>query len=59
MEAAFAEAGLVVEELVRPAPLPECREVDPVAWERLTTGPWFLFVVLSAPGGSSGSRPGG
>ncbi|WP_272476551.1 class I SAM-dependent methyltransferase [Baekduia alba] len=59
MEAAFAAAGLVVEALVEPAPLPACREANPVAWERLTTRPWFLFAVLSAPGGSSASPPRG
>ncbi|HET6506643.1 MAG TPA: methyltransferase domain-containing protein [Baekduia sp.] len=53
---AFAAAGLEVEELVEPAPLRECRAADPVAWERLTSGPWFLVAVLSAPGRTTAGR---
>jgi SAM-dependent methyltransferase len=59
MHAAFAEAGLRVDALVEPRPLAACRERDPVAWERLTTRPWFLFAVLSAAGGRRPGRPDG
>jgi SAM-dependent methyltransferase len=56
MLAAFAAAGLAVEEVVEPEPLPECRQVDPVAWERLSGRPWFLVFVLSAPGRRTAGR---
>ena len=56
MEAAFAASGFAVDAWVEPAPVAECRDADPVAWERLTGGPWFLFAVLSAAGGRSASR---
>jgi SAM-dependent methyltransferase len=56
MEEAFAASGLRVDAWVQPAPVPECRTADPVAWERLTTQPWFLFAVLSAAGGRPASR---
>jgi hypothetical protein len=59
MEAAFAEAGLAVDAWIEPSPSPECRTADPVAWERLSAGPWFVLVALSARGGSPGSRPRG
>jgi SAM-dependent methyltransferase len=49
MEAAVAAAGLALEEWVLPRPLPECEAADPVAWERLTTLPWFVFGVLRVP----------
>jgi SAM-dependent methyltransferase len=48
MEAAIAAAGLRLERWVLPRPLPACAAADPVAWERLTTQPWFVFGVLSA-----------
>lgn len=58
MLAAFADAGLEVEALVEPAPLPECRVVDPLAWERLSGRPWFLVVLLTVPGRRpAGRRP--
>jgi SAM-dependent methyltransferase len=47
---AFAAAGLVVERIAEPQPLPECRERFPAAWAQLTTQPWFVFFVLSAAG---------
>lgn len=50
MEAAIGAAGLTLERWVEPAPLPECERADPVAWERLTGGPWFVFGVLRVPG---------
>jgi SAM-dependent methyltransferase len=59
MEAAFAAAGLSVDAWVEPMPVEACRAADPVAWERLTGGPWFLFAVLSAAGGRPASRPRG
>ena len=59
MEAAFRAAGFRVDAWVEPAPLAICREADPVAWERLTTQPWFLFAVLSAAGGRPASPPRG
>lgn len=47
MFSAFAQAGLRVERLSEPQPLPECRERFPEAWERLTTQPNFLFFRLT------------
>lgn len=46
MRRAFAAAGLEVAARVEPVPLEACRAADPVAWERLTTRPWFLVFVL-------------
>jgi SAM-dependent methyltransferase len=45
--AALAQAGWRVERLEEPRPLPACRELDPAAWERLTTKPAFLFLRLA------------
>jgi SAM-dependent methyltransferase len=42
----IAEAGFRVDELSEPQPLPEVRELDPEAWERLTRNPHFLFLRL-------------
>jgi hypothetical protein len=42
----IAEAGFRVDELSEPQPLPEVRERDPEAWERLTKHPHFLFLRL-------------
>ncbi|WP_051222612.1 class I SAM-dependent methyltransferase [Conexibacter woesei] len=53
MEASIAASGLVLERWVEPQPLPACEVADPVAWERLTTLPWFVFGVLSAGACSS------
>jgi SAM-dependent methyltransferase len=50
MEAAISRAGLTIDEWVTPRPLPACERADPVAWERLTTLPWFVFGVLRAAG---------
>lgn len=50
MEASIAAAGLTLEEWVMPQPLGECQAADPVAWERLTTLPWFVFGVLRVAG---------
>jgi SAM-dependent methyltransferase len=43
---AFAEAGLRVERLAEPLPLPEAGERFPEHWARLRTRPWFLFLRL-------------
>jgi ubiquinone/menaquinone biosynthesis C-methylase UbiE len=53
MEASIAASGLTLERWVAPRPLPACEAADPVAWERLTTLPWFVFGVLSAGACSS------
>jgi SAM-dependent methyltransferase len=50
MEAAIGAAGLTIDEWVTPRPLPACESADPVAWERLSTRPWFVFGVLRAAG---------
>jgi SAM-dependent methyltransferase len=47
MFAAIAEAGFRVDCLSEPAPLDECRERFPEAWERLSTQPHFLFFRLT------------
>jgi SAM-dependent methyltransferase len=44
----IAEAGLRLDELSEPQPLPEARERFPDAWERLTKKPHFLFLRLVA-----------
>ena len=41
-----AEAGLRVDELSEPQPLPEMRERFPDVWQRLTTKPHYLFLRL-------------
>lgn len=46
----FGAAGLTLERWVMPRPSGECEAVDPVAWERLTTLPWFVFGVLRVGG---------
>ena len=46
MCADIAAAGLVIERLVEPAPLPELAEIDPAAYELLSTAPRFLFLRL-------------
>jgi ubiquinone/menaquinone biosynthesis C-methylase UbiE len=48
MTSSFAAAGLVVEETILPRPAEACREADPVAWERLSTLPWFVLFALRA-----------
>jgi SAM-dependent methyltransferase len=53
---AFAASGLVLEETILPRPLEACRDADPVAWERLTTLPWFVLFALSVPGRTPGAR---
>lgn len=47
MWAAIADADFVVERLIEPQPLPECRERFPEAWQRLSTQPQFLFFRLT------------
>ncbi len=42
-----AAAGLVIERLVEPAPLPELAELDPAAYEVLVSAPRFLFLRLA------------
>ena len=42
----IADGGFHVDELSEPQPLPEVRERDPEAWERLTRNPHFLFLRL-------------
>jgi SAM-dependent methyltransferase len=56
MSDAFAASGLVLEETILPRPLETCRDADPVAWERLTTLPWFVLFALSVPGRTPGAR---
>jgi len=48
MTAAFASCGFVIEQLVEPEPLPELRERDAAAYERLRTNPTFLCFRLRA-----------
>lgn len=43
---AIAGGGFSIERLVEPMPLPELEGRDPVAFEKLTTRPRFLFFVL-------------
>ena len=45
---AFAAAGLQVERLAEPLPLPAARERFPEDWVRLSTRPHFLFLRLRA-----------
>ncbi|HEY6737896.1 MAG TPA: methyltransferase domain-containing protein [Actinopolymorphaceae bacterium] len=42
--AALGEAGLGIDEIVEPMPLPELATQNPEAYQRLTTRPWFLCV---------------
>jgi SAM-dependent methyltransferase len=42
----IADGGFRIDELSEPQPLPEVRERDPEAWERLTKNPHFLFLRL-------------
>ncbi|WNV76526.1 methyltransferase domain-containing protein [Geodermatophilus sp. DSM 44513] len=44
MTRALREAGLVVETIEEPQPDPAVRDLDPRAWESLTTSPRFLFL---------------
>jgi len=46
MTEAIAAAGFVIERLVEPQPQPEARDVDPAAYEALSTQPAFLFFRL-------------
>ena len=50
--AAVRDAGLWVDELEEPMPLPECEERHPEAWEILTTRPRFLYLRLLKRGRS-------
>lgn len=43
---AIADAGFVIERLVEPKPVEECREVHPETFQKLTTEPWFLLFCL-------------
>jgi SAM-dependent methyltransferase len=43
----IADGGFRVDELSEPQPMPEVRERDPEAWERLTKKPHFLFLRLA------------
>ena len=47
MFSAFDEAGFDVRAVSEPQPLPECRERDPDAWQRLTRRPHYLFFRLA------------
>jgi SAM-dependent methyltransferase len=42
----IADGGFRVDELSEPHPLPEVRELDAEAWQRLTKKPHFLFLRL-------------
>ncbi|WP_354701179.1 tRNA methyltransferase [Paraconexibacter sp. AEG42_29] len=43
--AALTDAGFALESLEEPQPEPVVRELDPVAWAKLTTAPRFLFLA--------------
>jgi SAM-dependent methyltransferase len=56
--AAISEAGFVIDRLVEPAPQPGLQERDPRAYDKLRTGPAFLFFRLAKRGPDhSGSGP--
>jgi len=40
---ALRQAGFAVDEIAEPMPVPECRDMAPGAYERLTTKPQFLY----------------
>jgi SAM-dependent methyltransferase len=46
MVAAFLGAGFEIAQVVEPDPDPRVAEIDPDAFRKLTTEPWFLFVEL-------------
>jgi ubiquinone/menaquinone biosynthesis C-methylase UbiE len=48
MTHAIASSGFAIEQLVEPEPIPELRDRDPVAYERIRTQPRFLFFRLRA-----------
>ncbi len=50
MTEAIREAGFTLEALTEPQPEPVVRELDPAAWDSLTTEPRFIFFVCEAPG---------
>jgi SAM-dependent methyltransferase len=45
--AAISDAGFVIDQLAEPAPQPELRNREPRAYDRLQTGPAFLFFRLT------------
>lgn len=55
MTDACSAAGLQLERLAEPPPLPEMRERDPEGYRRLTTEPGWLFLVLRRPGPGAGA----
>ncbi len=42
---ALGKSNFVIERIEEPSPDPIVRELDPDAWQKLTTRPWFLFIV--------------
>jgi SAM-dependent methyltransferase len=46
MTAAISDAGFVIDRLVEPPPLPELRARDPRDYDKISTGPRFLFFRL-------------
>jgi ubiquinone/menaquinone biosynthesis C-methylase UbiE len=46
MTAAISSAGFVIDKLVEPAPLPSLQRHDPGAYDKIRTGPRFLFFRL-------------
>jgi hypothetical protein len=44
--AAISSAGIVIERLVEPAPLPSLQQRDPQAYDKIRTRPRFLFFRL-------------
>ncbi len=48
MTRAISSSGFVIEQLVEPEPIPELRERNPAAYERIRTTPRYLFFRLRA-----------
>jgi hypothetical protein len=42
---ALRNSDFVIDQMEEPSPEPVVRELDPDAWQKLTTQPWFLFIV--------------
>ena len=42
---ALSESGFMIERIEEPFPDEVVREIDPEGWRKLTTQPWFLFLV--------------
>jgi SAM-dependent methyltransferase len=48
MTGSLTRAGFALERVEEPAPDPSVREIDPDAWQRLTTEPRFVFFLARA-----------